>query len=516
MCGIAGAWGLAADERAATLRIALARIEHRGRPGTLYETADAPEHACVLGTQRLPIVAPEAGRQPVASPAGRYLVVFNGEVFNHTELLDALRGDGGAPAEGLSDTAVLAAALERWGPHRAVELFEWEGAFLALETATGRMFAARDHLGIKPLYWTRVGGGLAWASEIKALVRLPGSAPVAPVPPGTVLHWDAPDQAEPVVSPWWRIQDAAAAHRPAPTEPEQVDQLEELVRDAVRSRVPPRGRYAVALSGGLDSSLVLRLALETNDAAVAYVLSRPGSEDLPRAVELCRELGVPCVPVPAPDPDELRGSVRSTVRIVESWEWQVLNHAAPMAALMRAIRADDHKVVLTGEGADELFMGYIDPASEHDASVLEKERFVRTADLHRTNCRRVDRMGMAEGLECRVPLLSRRITEFALALPAGSLVSGGHTKWPLRQTALRVLPRRYALRSKLSFARGAGYRYRPGPEAGVFGLLEAPAPAAPRPPEWDCLARYPAESAFLDVFLALGYGRAAYLRARSR
>ncbi len=506
MCGITGVMGDSDVSHGSSLLAMLHVLEHRGRPGTLYEIAGFGALACALGTNRLPIVSPSENRQPARSPSGRYAVVMNGEIFNYRSLASQLPIPSTA-----GDVAVLAAALEEWGVSRTLASLAWEGAFVAVDQSERRLLAARDHLGIKPLYFCRHGGKTWFASEIKALRGHGGDAIVSPIEPGCVAEFrlDSPTIRH---ERWWAAPMRGDGERPAV---DVADRVHELLRAAVRDRVPEEP-YAVLLSGGVDSSLILRMAIEQNARATAYVLCTPESPDLPYARALCAELGTPLVEVPAASSEELACELPGVVERVESWEWQVVNHAAPMDKLFATVRADGHKVVLTGEGADELFFGYEDPARASDNERHEAEQLVRVADLHRTNCRRLDRMGMSHSLECRVPFLERALTELALSLPSKASLSAGVNKRPLRDVAERILPPRFARRKKLSFARGAGYRYGGSDSAAsVFGPTSGGDDAVPLPQAWEELPRYPSERLFLGRFLQSGYGRADYLRRRS-
>ncbi|WP_101254347.1 asparagine synthetase B family protein [Streptomyces barkulensis] len=516
MCGIAAVYDARAARRRSLTSSILHAMAHRGHHRAGRRTADRAEWATTLGTNRLPIVGHAAGDQPVLSPRGRYLVAFNGEVFNYQELSRRL-GEADRSYAGLpdSDTAVLAAAIEHWGPEAATPELVWEGAYLCLDTESGVLWAARDHLGIKPLYWTAANDTVLWASEIRALTPH-ATGTVEPVAPGSLLRWAPPGTGAPTTTTWWAPEEHSplpeneGASADAENKEETVLRLGELLREAVRARTP-RTPYAVALSGGLDSSLILRLAHEANDQVTAYVLNRPDSPDLPYAEELCRLLDVPLVRVTASETTQLYKRLPEVIRTVETWEWQVVNHAAPMSDLMGAIQADGHRVVLTGEGADELFCGYGQPVASD--GTLQSERLARVRNLHRTNCRRLDRMGMQATLECRVPFLDRTVTEFALGLHSRWMVRDGRNKWVLRAMAHGVLPQRIAERKKLSFARGVGYEYSPQTVSSVFGALQDD--EAVLPAEWAQLPRYPSERLFLRHFLDCGYGAARYLRSRS-
>jgi asparagine synthase (glutamine-hydrolysing) len=512
MCGIAAVRADDAGRRAGLLYELLLGLAHRGQPEYQCETDDVSRWNVGLGTNRLAIVAPDTGRQPVPTPSGRYRLVFNGEVFNHRALAAELWGLGGfaGPAPD-SDTAVLAGAIERWGPVAAVQRLNWEGVFVCVDLDDGALWAGRDHMGIKPLYHARAGQARLWASEIKALVPCT-DGDIAPLPPGTVVRQAGGADTPLEFLTWWRPDDHVERYGPEADVEAITGEILTLAREAVRVRVPA-GRYAMALSGGVDSSLILRLSHKVNPDVTAYVLRRPDSPDLPYAVSLCRTLGVPLVQVPAPAPEELDAALPEVVRSVETWEWHVVNHAAPMMALSEVIKAAGHRVVLSGEGADELFGGYGAAGAEPNPASVRAERLARLRDLHRTNCRRLDRIGMRSTLEFRVPFLDRALTEYALGLHPAWLLRRGQRKWALRAAAAKVLPREVAWRAKLSFARGAGYRYSPGTVPSVFSVPTAAGPVAPG---WAGAPRFAAERVFLAHFLRYGYGRAPYLRIGSR
>lgn len=509
MCGISAIVGADVDERASAIQLALGRIEHRGQKEHRYEIADVPECMLTSGAHRLAITASQEGRQPMTGPAGRMQLVFNGEVYNHRALRAEL---GGLPFRTeSSDTEVLAAALECWGPAATLEKLDWEGTFVAIDRSTRSIVAARDPIGVKPLYRARFAGGVAFASEIKALVPLPQVRAISPLAGGKYIagRVDAAESLPETI--YWQASTVTAA-REAQEEELLAEELYSLLRAAVHSRVPDF-HYAVALSGGIDSAAVLRLALDRNDDVTAYTLHRPGSEDLRYAQELCRELEVDLVTVAAAGEDELAEDLPLTIAAVETWEWHVLTHALPMRSLTKRIAADGHKVVLSGEGSDEIFGGY--PTWDRDVN-RRAERLRRLEDLSRTNCRRLDRIGMADTLEFRVPFLQRRLVEFALSLSTDRFDGRPIDKWLLRESLKEVLPQPVLERPKLSFARGAGYDY--GAHSQGRALLAervAPRNATGVPPQWKAQARFPAEERFLELFCDNGYDRAPYLCSRT-
>ncbi|HXM56037.1 MAG TPA: asparagine synthase-related protein, partial [Candidatus Dormibacteraeota bacterium] len=491
----------------------LERIEHRGAPGHRYGLLDVPRWGVALGVHRLPIVGGGAGAQPARSASGGLVLAFNGEVYRYRSLalrLPAVRSD---PCAG--DTAVLAELLDRPEPLRALESLDWEGAFVALDTVRGRLLAARDHLGIKPLYWSRTrAGDLLVSSELKAFLAVDGVERIEVVPPGAFLELalDAPDAS-------WsetRYAEVGCAEDPDLAGLDE-ESLLGLLRDrllaAVAARVPSFP-YAVALSGGVDSAAVLALAARCGSPVTAYAAGNPRSPDLPHARRLCRELGVPLVEVPAPDEDALAARLTSTIWRVETWEWPVITHSLAMDELAAAAAADGHRVVLSGEGSDELFGGYWRDRVPAPAE-LHAERSRRLSELHRTNCRRLDRIGMAHTLEFRVPFLARPVTDLARRLPTGLLVRGGLTKWALRYAVRDLVGDEIAFRPKLTMATGMGYRY--GSHLAGRGLLAdrlAPSPGQIEEP-WASLPRSEGERHLLQLFLSLGFGSARYLCSRS-
>lgn len=509
MCGIAAAvqpTGASGNLVGSLLRA----MEHRGWPGEDQECS-APARGLTLGAVRLPIVAPAHGRQPKSSQDGAWTVCFNGEIYNYRQLASSL-GQPSIADEG--DTQVLAEMLARLGPEAAIDLLDVEGSFLAYHHPTGSLVAARDHLGIKPLYWGQLGEVTLWASEIRPLVGV-GCPEIHPVEPGTILRQVIGEPPEPGVS-WW----SPDRIRMADTSGNTPAAVASSLWASVAARVPV-GDYAVALSGGVDSSAVLAMALEVNASVTAYTLAAERSPDLPFARRLCERLHVELVEVPALEPPELLVRLADVVETMETWEWHVLNHAAPMIPLVERIHQDGHRVCLTGEGADELFFGYnVDAGTGADLEALCRARLDRLRDLHRTNCRRLDRMGMSQHIEFRVPFLSRQLVELVVGIDPHELSREGN-KGFLRHGVEPWVGHAIAWRPKQSLAKGVGYTYGgsdPGAvvPGGAFGGLPAAETATdPLPAGWDGAARFDFERQTIRMLADAGLDKAAYLKQRS-
>jgi asparagine synthase (glutamine-hydrolysing) len=377
MCGIAGIW----DQRGRRppthrqLAAMAASIRHRGPDGfgVYLDGALGLSHA------RLSIIDVEGGRQPMPNEDGRLWVVYNGEVYNYVELIDELTARGHR-FRTRCDTEVLVHAYEEWG-EAFVERLNGCFAFAIWDARERRLVLGRDRLGIRPLYWTRDDGRLLFASETKALraagvpVRLDprGLAQtfvlwttVAPrtvlegvheLPPGHLLIGDERDA--PRIRRYWDLP--APPEDPAErlTDPDEAgEQLRALLADAVRLRLRadvPVGGY---LSGGLDSTIIAGLtrgvvsdALET--FSIAFRDRAYDETDAQR--EAVEALGTRHHRIEVGD-EEIAGAFREVVSLCEK---PILRTApVPLYLLSGLVRELGRKVVLTGEGADEVFGGY--------------------------------------------------------------------------------------------------------------------------------------------------------------
>src|SRR5437899_1408962 len=284
MCGIAGMMAPPAGRvtREAVTRMA-ARLRHRG-PDDGGDWLDSGERVG-LGHRRLSILdLSSAGRQPMVSPSGRYVLTFNGEVYNFEELRRFLES-AGFRFRSQSDTEVVVAAFDHWGIEKATQQFVGMFAMGVWDTASRTMHLVRDRLGIKPLYYSWAGGWLGFASELKALLVAPacprvisrealafyvrdGYVPsplsilsgILKVPPGHIVS--ITDGQRPVVKAFWRLLDVVRAGMEQPfraSDAEAIEQLHEVLRDAVKLRMVADVPLGAFLSGGVDSSAVVAL-----------------------------------------------------------------------------------------------------------------------------------------------------------------------------------------------------------------------------------------------------------------
>jgi asparagine synthase (glutamine-hydrolysing) len=465
MCGIALILGPAGADAKDLFAGMLTALAPRGE---CLETHRGP--ALLAGTQRLRIVDRDAAVQPWTSADGRWVLCYNGELFNYRELAAQLTALG-APPGGDGDTAVLAAAFSQWG-EGAVGRFRGEFAFAIADTAAQRLYLARDPLGVKPLYWARRGGALHVASEIKALVPL--GQPVHEVPPGH--HGWAGAAAGPDLRGYTGLAGgaglasatgAAGGSGPEPeaglellTDPAEAAKLVRAAfEDSVRVRVDTDLTVGVILSGGLDSSLTLLHVVQAHPDCVAFTVGAPGSDDLRYARRLCADLGVPHEVVELAPRRIGRAEIRAAIEMSELTEYGDIINAVVSVPLFRRVRDAGVKVVLTGDGSDELFGGY---PMYHRAGPDQARRLFlhKIRNLARTELQRVDRTSMGHGVEARVPFLDPALVELALRLPMDLKVRDGQEKWILREAFADLLPGYVRDRPKNPMSHSSGLHER--------------------------------------------------------
>ena len=240
----------------------------------------------LLGTQRLQIVDRERAVQPWTSADGAWALCYNGEVFNYRELRTELQGLG-HQLRSSSDTEVVLESFLEWG-EEAVHHFRGEFAFAAVERSTGRVYLARDPVGVKPLYWSEQGGRLHIASEVKSLV--PVGAAVTEVPPGH-HGWGAPGSA-PRLAPYVDLMRLGEDEDPIEDPDEAMKLVRAALEDSIRVRVDTDLTVGVILSGGVDSASTLIHVQAMHPDCVAFTVGTADSDDLHYVRRLTSKLGV--------------------------------------------------------------------------------------------------------------------------------------------------------------------------------------------------------------------------------
>jgi asparagine synthase (glutamine-hydrolyzing) len=374
MCGFAGfvgeTWG---TERSEALLSAMGHaIAHRGPDGR--GTFAAP--GVGLSHVRLSIVGLSDGHQPMTDPSGRFTIAFNGEIFNYLELSEELKSRGVSFRTG-SDTEVLLQLYATYGD-ACLQRLNGDFAFAIWDGLARRLILARDRMGVRPLFYTQHAGVLYFGSEVKALLAVPGVeaeldpialdqiftlwAPIAPrtafrnileLEPGQLMICEG-KRTE--LRSYWTLDypDADHAYDPKPKE----EELRALLTDAVRIRMRADVPVGAYLSGGLDSSLITALAAPMaptglNTFSVTFDSAEHDESAFQR--EVARALGTRHHAV-ACGPDDIAENFAAVIRAAER---PVLRTApAPLYRLAGLVKSSGMKVVLTGEGADEIFAGY--------------------------------------------------------------------------------------------------------------------------------------------------------------
>jgi asparagine synthase (glutamine-hydrolysing) len=448
MCGIALILGEAYPTDATMFRGMLAAMESRGE---ITETM--ADGNVLAGTRRLPIVDREHAIQPWVSTDQNWLLCYNGEVFNHREVRADLVALG-RPMRSDSDTEVVLEAFLAWG-ESAVHRLRGEYAFAIVHRPTGRAYLARDPLGVKPLYWSRRAGRLHVASEVKALV--PVGMPIAEVPPGN-HGWGGP-YIDPAFTPYVDLRRLGGDQLTVDDPDEAAKLVRTVLRDSIRVRVDTDLPVGVILSGGLDSSLTLLHVKEFHSDCVAFTIGAPGSEDLAYARRLATDVGVPHEVIELEPRDVRLADIRDAIRISELSEYGDIINAVVSVPLFRRVRELGVKVVLTGDGSDELFGGY--PMYHHsDANTVRRLFLHKIRNLCRTELQRVDRASMAYGVEARVPFLDLSVVELAMRLPMHLKLRDGQEKWIVRQAFADVLPDYIRARPKNPMSHSSGLHER--------------------------------------------------------
>ncbi|KFL35688.1 asparagine synthase B [Arenimonas donghaensis] len=463
------------------LALSLSTLQrHRGPDWSgVYESP-----ACLLVHERLAIVDPAGGAQPLRSADGGLALAVNGEIYNHRELADALAAPYAFTTG--SDCEVINALYRQEGPAAFARL-NGIFAFALWDAEASRLLVARDPMGVCPLYWGHDGDGRLWlASEMKALARL--CPDVAAFPPGHVYDSHGGELRCFHERPW-REHASTVGVTVGPGELRAA--FEQAVHRQMMTDVP----YGVLLSGGLDSSLVAACAakfarqrVEDDDRSEAwyprlhsFAIGLPGSPDLAAAERAAAALGTVHHGFTYAF-DEGVDALPEVIRHIESYDVTTVRASTPMYLLARRIKAMGVKMVLSGEGSDEIFGGYLYFHKAPDARAFHDECVRKLDALHQYDCLRANKAMMAWGVEARVPFLDLGFLDLAMSIDAEAKRCGNGRieKALLREAFVGALPDEILWRQKEQFSDGVGYGWIDGlkalAEARVSDAMLAEAP----------------------------------------
>lgn len=461
MCGIIGVFDLkqSSEELRPQVLGMAKKIRHRGPDWSGIFCNEK----VILAHERLAIVDPVSGAQPLKSADGKLILAINGEIYNHSEIRQRLKTD--YEFQTRSDCEIILALYREKG---ASFLNELNGifAFALYDCEKDEYFIARDHIGIVPLYkgWDK-NGNFYVASELKSLE---GICPkIELFPPGHYLI-----SSEGIEKKWYNP--GWVNYDDVKNNTSNINDLRKALEDAVHRQLMSDVPYGVLLSGGLDSSIVSALArryasmrIETQDQKEAwwprlhsFAIGLKGSPDLEASRKVADHIGTVHHEVTFTIQEGL-DAIEDVIYHLETYDVTTVRASTPMYLLARVIKSMGVKMVLTGEGADEVFGGYLYFHKAPDARAFHEETVRKLSKLHLYDCLRANKSLAAWGIEGRVPFLDREFLDVAMNLnPKDKMaVNGRMEKWILRKAFEDILPESVVWRQKEQFSDGVGYNW---------------------------------------------------------
>jgi len=459
MCGIVCAFDL--KESSEILRpkvLSMAKcIRHRGPDWSGIFSNDK----ALMAHERLAIVDPTSGKQPLFSEDQKLVLAANGEIYNHTELRAQFEGRYNFQTK--SDCEVILALYKEKGSSFLDELNGIFG-FAIYDVEADSYLIARDHMGIIPLYigWDE-NGTFYVASELKALEGV--CTKIELFPPGHYL-----DSNEGELKRWysrdWMEYDAVKDNET------DILKLRKALEDAVHRQLMSDVPYGVLLSGGLDSSITSAIAkkyadkrIESDDQDKAwwpqlhsFAIGLEGSPDLAAAQKVADHLDTVHHEIKFTIQEGI-DAIRDVIYHLETYDITTIRASTPMYLLARAIKAMGIKMVLSGEGADEIFGGYLYFHKAPSAKDFHEENVRKLDKLHMYDCLRANKSLASWGIEGRVPFLDKEFMDVAMSInPEDKMINGERMeKWVLRKAFEDMLPESVAWRQKEQFSDGVGY-----------------------------------------------------------
>src|SRR6056300_860603 len=461
MCGILCAFDLKQSNTSIRPQILemSKKLRHRGPDWSgIYDAPNA-----VMSHERLAIVDPTSGKQPLVSPSKKLILAANGEIYNHRVLRSTC--DSVYQFQTESDCEVILALYEKEGKD-FVNKLNGIFAFAIYDESKEEYFIARDHMGIIPLYMGWDANGTFYvASELKALEGV--CTKIELFPPGHYFHSN-----DEVPTKWYTPE--WTSYDDVKDNPTSIEDLHDALSDAVHRQLMSDVPYGVLLSGGLDSSITSALAkkfaakrVETNDEQSAwwpqlhsFSVGLEGAPDLVAARKVAEHIGTVHHEIVFTIQEGL-DAIRQVIYHLETYDITTVRASTPMFLMARAIKSLGIKMVLSGEGADELFGGYLYFHKAPNAQEFHEETVRKLDKLHQYDCLRANKSLMAWGIEGRVPFLDKEFMDVAMRInPKDKMINGERMeKWIIRKAFEDMLPESVACRQKEQFSDGVGYSW---------------------------------------------------------
>ncbi len=461
MCGIVGVFDLrhpGAELRQRVLGMSKL-IRHRGPDWSGIYCGEK----AVLAHERLSIVDPQSGGQPLFSRDGKLVLAVNGEIYNHRQIRESLAGEYEFMTG--SDCEVILPLYRKYGVN-LLEHLNGIFAFALYDIENDVYLIARDHIGVIPLYigWDREEQ-FYFASELKALEGV--CTTIQPFLPGH--YWSSKEGR---MTRWyrrdWESYDNVKDNK------SDIGALREALEAAVKRQLMSDVPYGVLLSGGLDSSIISAVAkkyasrrIESGDRDTAwwpqlhsFAVGLKGAPDLAAARKVAEHIGTVHHEINYTVQEGI-DALRDVIYYIETYDVTTVRASTPMYLLARVIKSMGIKMVLSGEGADEIFGGYLYFHKAPNAREFHEETVRKLSKLHLYDCLRANKALSAWGVEGRVPFLDKEFMDVAMRLnPADKMARDGRIeKWILRKAFEDMLPESVVWRQKEQFSDGVGYSW---------------------------------------------------------
>lgn len=461
MCGIVCLFD--AKQKTETLRPQVLemskKIRHRGPDWSgIFQ-----DEKVIFSHERLAIVDPTSGKQPLFSKDGNLVLAVNGEIYNHLELRKEFPE---YEFQTQSDCEVILALYQKHGKD-FLEKLNGIFAFALYDIEKGTYLISRDHMGIIPLYrgWD-AHGNFYVASELKALEGVCNK--IEEFKPGHLLYSEDGEEYQQWYSRDWESFDTVKDNST------DIAALRKGLEDAVHRQLMSDVPYGVLLSGGLDSSIIAAVTakfaskrIESGDTQEAwyprlhsFAVGLEGSPDLAAARKAADHIGSVHHEVKYTIQEGL-DAIRDVIYHLETYDVTTIRASTPMYLLARVIKSMGIKMVLSGEGSDELFGGYLYFHKAPSAQAFHEENVRKLGKLHLYDCLRANKSLMAWGIEGRVPFLDKEFMDVAMSInPQDKMITPERMeKWVLRKAFEDILPESIAWRQKEQFSDGVGYSW---------------------------------------------------------
>ena len=461
MCGIVCALDI--NEKPEILRPQLLEMSKKLRHRGPDWSGIFSDENVVLAHERLAIVDPKSGKQPLYSKDRRYVLAANGEIYNHLELREKYAKNHDFLTD--SDCEIIIALYHLKGKDFLNDLNGIFG-FVLYDSFENKFLISRDHIGIIPLYvgWDK-NNTMYVSSELKALEGKCQKIEI--FPPGCIYHSDDKNYVKWYNKSWMNFDSVKNNET-------RIEDLKKSLEDAVHRQLMSDVPYGVLLSGGLDSSITSALAkkfsskrIESNDKDDAWYpqlhsfsVGLKGSPDLKAAKIVAKHIGSIHHEINFTVQEGL-DALRDVIYHIETYDVTTVRASTPMYLMARVIKSMGIKMVLSGEGADEIFGGYLYFHKAPNSKEFHNETVRKIEKLYQYDCLRANKSLAAWGIEGRVPFLDKEFMDVAMNInPTDKMINEERMeKWILRKAFESYLPKKVAWRQKEQFSDGVGYSW---------------------------------------------------------